>query len=535
MDADKITGVFALDMDAKAERLPDFPAVTFDGSPHPDEVLSYADLVRKGRRLARHMANLGIGRGDTFSIIMRNHPENPIALYAASALGAIMVPVDPRSKGEKLRYQIQNSGSKGVIYSAEFLERMSDVMSGLPDIKTIGIAYKDDFGVPVRPDLPDMADILAGPDEPRFDFSDHRLEDPLMILYSSGTTGDPKGVHMRGDRLVSLPTVAQFVWRYTPEDKLYNGLSLSHANAYVITMLPGLYLAIPSVLSRQFTKTRFWDIVRAHGCTCITNLGGVMMGLYSEPPRPDDGDNPVRLCVSAGTPKTIWEDFEKRFNLKIHEWYATTEGGFAHKPPEAGPIGSFGKPLEGLFEMKVVRDDGSECAPGEIGELVSRNAQGETKVEYHNNREASAEKVRDGWLMTGDMCHRDEEGWFFFDFRKGGGLRRQGDFIMPEYVEKVIAEHPNVNDVCVYGIPAASGAPGESDLVAAIVPALESRHEIESILRHCSSGLERNSIPTYIQVVPEIPKTASEKNLDRLLRDEFDANGPNVYSFDNYQ
>ena len=530
-----MTGIFALDMDAKAEVRPDFPAVTFDSSPHPDEILTYADLVRKGRKLAKHMQTIGIQRGDTLAVLMRNHPENPISLYAASALGAVMVPIDPRSKGEKLRFQIANSQSKGVIFSAEFMPEIEVALSGLPHVKPIGVVYRDDFDAAVNPNLPNMSELFAAPDVPPFNFANHRIQDQLMILYSSGTTGDPKGVHVRGDRMVALANLAQHVWHYTPEDKLYNGLSLSHANAYVLTMLPGLFLTIPAVISRRFTKTRFWDIVRAHGCTCITNLGGVMMGLYSEPQRPDDADNPVRLCVSAGTPKAIWEAFENRFDLKIHEWYATTEGGFAHNPPEAGPVGSLGKPLEGLYEMKVVREDGTECEPHEIGELVSRNVQGETKVEYHGNPEASAAKIRAGWLLTGDMCHRDEEGWFFFDFRKGGGLRRQGDFIIPEYVEKVIAEHPDVDDICVYGVPALSGAPGESDLVAAVVPTIKGLPDIKAIFQQCLNGLERNSVPTFIQVVPEIPKTPSEKNLDRLLREEFGPDKPNVYKFEDFR
>jgi crotonobetaine/carnitine-CoA ligase len=260
----------------------------------------------------------------------------------------------------------------------------------------------------------------------------------------------------------------------------------------------------------------------------------MMMGIYSEQVRPNDGDNPVRKVLSAGTPRGIWEAFEKRFNVKIHEWYGAVEGGFAHKAPEVGPIGSFGKPLEGLMEMKVVREDDTECEPGEIGELISRVVTGETEVDYYGNKEASESKTRGGWLRSGDMVHKDEEGWLYFDFRKGGGLRRQGDFIMPEYVEGVMAEHPDVTDICVYGIKAASGAPGESDLVAAIVPTEGKTPDLKSIFDLCMTGLERNSVPSYIQVVEEIPKTASEKNLDRLLREEFNAEADNVYRFEDY-
>ena len=259
-----------------------------------------------------------------------------------------------------------------------------------------------------------------------------------------------------------------------------------------------------------------------------------MMGIYSEPVKPNDGNNPVRVVLSAGTPMGIWEAFEKRFNIKIHEWYASMEGGFAHNSLEVGPVGSFGKPLEGIMELKVVREDDTMCEPGEIGELICRNIKGETRVEYHGNKEASVAKTRGGWLRSGDMCHRDEDGWFYFDFRKGGGLRRQGDFIIPGYVEVVIVEHPDVDDICVYGVESEFGAPGESDLVATIVPTKDRTPDIKSIFDLCVARLEHNSVPSYIQVVQAIVKSASEKNLNRLLREAFDPESNSVYKFKDY-
>jgi crotonobetaine/carnitine-CoA ligase len=534
MAESKMPGVFAFDMDAKAEELPDFPVLTFDHSPHSDEVFTYSDLVTQGRKLARALEKCGIRRGDTFSVIMRNHPEVVAAMYAASVLGAVMVPIDPRSRGGKLSYQLSDCGSRGVIFAAEFMDSMIEVLTDL-DTKVIGVMYKEYFGVPVSDRFPSLNEILDGPRASGYSPGSHTTTDPFTIIYTSGTTGNPKGVTIRNDRLTAYALLGQLVWGYTPEDKLYTGLSLTHGNAHAVTLTPALMMSVPAVISRKFTKSRIWDICRTHGCTTFSLLGGMMMGIYSEPVRPDDGDNPVQKVISAGTPRPIWEAFEKRFGVNIHEWYATVEGGFAHKPPGEGPIGSFGKPLEGFLEMKVVRDDDSECEPGEIGELISRMLTGETKVEYHGNQEASEAKTRGGWLRSGDMIHQDADGWLYFDFRKGGGLRRQGDFIMPEYVEGAIAELPDVTDVCVYGIPAASGAPGESDLVAAIVQVEGSAFDVRGIFNACIDALERNSVPSYVQVVPEIPKTASQKNLDRLLREEFGPDKDGVYRFEDFK
>jgi crotonobetaine/carnitine-CoA ligase len=357
----------------------------------------------------------------------------------------------------------------------------------------------------------------------------------VEIIYTSGTTGNPKGVVVRGSRLLEFKENAEILWGHTEDDILYTGLSLTHGNAQGVTMIPSLYLSIPSVISRKFTKSRLWDICRKYGCTTFSLLGGMMMGIYSEPPRPDDRDNPVRVVISAGTPRVIWEAFEKRFNVLIHEWYAAMEGGLAHKPPGVGPIGSFGKPVEGLSEMKVVRKDRTECLAGEIGELISRNIGRKTEVEYFGNKEASEQKTRGGWLRSGDMGHRDKQGWFFFDYRKGGGLRRAGDFIMPAHVEAVIAKHPDVNDVCVYGIPASSGAPGERDLVAAVAPVPERDIDPASIYRICAESLENNAIPSFLQVVEEIPKTISEKNLPRVLEQEFSKDAKNFHNMETYR
>jgi acyl-CoA synthetase (AMP-forming)/AMP-acid ligase II len=133
------------------------------------------------------------------------------------------------------------------------------------------------------------------------------------------------------------------------------------------------------------------------------------------------------------------------------------------------------------------------------------------------------------------MVHKDEEGWLFFDYRKeGGGLRRAGDFIIPSYVEKVVGEHPDISEVCVYGIPSASGAPGESDLVAAVAPFPGKKMEPGEIFELAVNGLERNSVPSYLQLVKEIPKSSSEKYLDRLLKEEFSPGAENVYRLEDY-
>jgi len=532
MSVNFVPGLFSDEVAMKCEKMPDFPVITFEnGENQADEIVTYKDLFLNGCKVAKALQLSGIGKGDRFSLVMRNHPEFLYTMFAASMTGAVVVPIDPRSKGSKLSYQISDSNSKGVICTSEFLDDVEKSLFDLPDIKVMGVVYKDGFDRKDNGKYPSLNEVLAGPECGIPDNANRELNTPLEIIYTSGTTGDPKGVVIKAHRMPMFKMLAEFIWQYQSDDKLYTGLSLTHGNAQSVTLVPSIMMGIPSVISRKFTKSRLWDICRKHGCTTFSLLGGMMMGIYSEPRKPNDADNPVRKVLSAGTPRSIWEDFEKRFGVKIHEWYGAVEGGFAHNPPGAGPIGSFGKPIEGVMEMKIIRDDDTECAPGEIGELVVAQKQGKVEVEYLGKKKASEEKTRGGVLRTGDMCHKDENGWLFFDFRKGGGLRRQGDFILPEYVEKALADLADVSDVCVYGIPAESGAPGESDIVAAVVLAPGIKLNTKKIYKELTKTLEKGYIPQFLQVVSDIPKTASEKNLDRVLRDEFRKDAANVYKF----
>jgi crotonobetaine/carnitine-CoA ligase len=150
-------------------------------------------------------------------------------------------------------------------------------------------------------------------------------------------------------------------------------------------------------------------------------------------------------------------------------------------------------------------------------------------VTYYKNPEASASKTAGGWFRSGDIGHKDADGWVFFDFRAGGGIRRNGDFVNPAFVEKVIAEAPGVVDVFVYGVHTSSNAPGEKEVVAAIVTE-NSGFQARQIFDLCREQLESNFVPGYLQLVDEIPKTASEKPQERLLQERFSQDAPGVYA-----
>ncbi|MFH2066117.1 MAG: AMP-binding protein [Pseudomonadota bacterium] len=494
--------------------------------------ITYEDIFVKVNQLSHKLIECGIGKGDRLIILMRNHPEFIYALFAALSVGAVAVPVDPRSRGRKLAFQVNNTQSKGIIIEDDFLENYEEVKPDIKDTSIIGVTYKSHHNIPVNHDYPTMNEIL---DSSQTGLPDGVVEldfnAPAQIIHTSGTTGDPKGVVLKVERYLIYGFMADQLWQYRPDDILYTGLSMTHGNAQSVTVIPALAKGITGVISEQFTKSRIWDICRKYGCTTFSLLGGMMAGIYNEPPKKNDKDNPVRKVISAGTPRAIWTDFETRFNTRIHEWYAAVEGGLAHNPPGFGPVGSFGKPPEGIIEIKIVDENDQEVPPGEKGELISRIVSGNTEVDYYGKKKESLEKTRGGWLRSGDICRKDENGFLYFEFRKGGGLRRQGDFIQPDLIEKILGEHESVSEVCVYGIPAASGAPGESDLVAAIVSYNGKSINFEDIKKTCIAELESNCLPSYFQVVDSIPKTVSEKPLERLLKESFRIDGENVIPF----
>jgi crotonobetaine/carnitine-CoA ligase len=251
----------------RAEQKPDLDVLTFErwslGSPAlPDEVRTYAQLHTNANR---------------FALMMRNHPEFVETLIAASITGCVAVPIDPRTRGERLAYTLRDAGCRGIVTADYCLSALAAVRTGVPDLAWMlalesgeasdapPIATRDGIGslraVLVAP-APTVAVRLASP------------EDPLQIIYTSGTTGDPKGVVFPNARFGAFAFLGALLG-YRPDDRPYTGLSLTHGNAQAVTLGPALYLGLRAVFSRRFTKSKLWDVCRRYGCTTFSMLGGM--------------------------------------------------------------------------------------------------------------------------------------------------------------------------------------------------------------------------------------------------------------------
>jgi crotonobetaine/carnitine-CoA ligase len=508
---------------ARVQTQPELDVLTFE-SEGQTESRTYRQLWENGQRIAQALIDRGMRKGDRFALLLLNHPEFVETMIASAIVGTVFVPIDARARGAKLSFLLKDASCRGVICASYALDGLAEAVGLGAPVEWVYVLGPAE-GSPTRA-LPcrvtPLNQVLSAPvPTPEMPVQVLHPAEPMQVMYTSGTTGDPKGIVVAHQRFGMVSNHGETVFGYRPGDRPYTGLSLTHGNGQFVTLAPSLKMGLRAVISRKFSKSRLWDIIRAHGCTTFSLLGGMITAIYSEPRRADDADNPVRLVISAGMPAAIWEDFAARYGVQILEFYGAVEGGMSINPPGAGPIGSCGRVIPGLLG-KVVDEHGNEVPRGQPGELWFQLADAPfPAVSYLNNPTVSSKKTGGGWLRSGDVVKMDSDGWIFYLHRAGGGIRCNGEFVSPAVIEKTLAEHPLVDDVFVYGIPAASGAPGEKDIVAAVVAKEPSRFDPEALFGSLRGRLEPNMIPTYIQSVSEIPKTASEKPQERFLVDLF--------------
>ena len=341
-------------------------------------------------------------------------------------------------------------------------------------------------------------------------------EDIDSIMYTSGTTGLPKGVIHRHARCYG-GFVLPIMTGYTEQDVVYNTLPLFHIGGQNMVWM-ALVSDTTVAMAERFSASRFWEDVRQHGATFTLFLGAMIPILHKQPPRPNDHDNPLRVALSAAAPRTIWEEFEQRFHVKIVELYSQTEGGFllnADAKAE-GKVGSMGKP-SATFEMKVVDAQDRELPPGAVGELIYKPAGDAALTAYYKNSEATAEKTRGGWMRSGDLAYQDADGYFFFVDRKNDFMRRRGENISSFEVEKIINGHPQVLESAAYAIPSELG---EDEVMVAIV--LQPGAELEPLefIQYCEEHMPYFMIPRYVRVVDAFPKTGTERTMKYQLKSQ---------------
>jgi crotonobetaine/carnitine-CoA ligase len=487
-------------LESQADALGDRPFLHFE-----DRIVSFRDLNRLVNRAANGLAALGVKSGVGVSIMMPNSPEWLFVYFATQKLGAYAVPVNIALKGEGLRHIIDHSDTSVLVCHPDYAEAIQAISDQLPKLKATIVNTSEAPADWQRPaSWRTLAEVMDTADEnPRAQIDAEAISG---LLYTSGTTGAPKGVVSRY-KAANIEGIRLLGGMLQADEVLYTCLPLFHANALFLTTVRALAMGLPMVLSRRFSASRFWDETRRYGVTTFNALGAMIPILMKQPERPNDADNPVRIVFSAACPASVWAEFEKRFAVRIIEGYAAVDGaGFAIVNFGNAPKGSIGKPMT---PVRIVDDDGNDVPVGEPGELLFQvDDATRRKVEYYKNEEASNAKIRDGWLHTGDLVYADAEGSLYFVDRKSDSMRRRGENISSWEVERELNSHPAVLESAVFGVPSELG---EDEVMAVVVLKEGERLTPEELVGYAEQRMAKFMVPRYVEFRDALPKTETHR------------------------
>jgi crotonobetaine/carnitine-CoA ligase len=477
------------------------------------EHITYDQLDERVNRVGNALDAMGIQKDDKTCVMLPNIPEFLYTWWGNAKLGGVTVPLNTALRGEGLAYIINHSDAETLILSERYVPVLEEIRGELKGLKrTIVLGTEGKRAQRRLPGAIDFSDLLTAPaTSPMKEVWSTDLD---SIMYTSGTTGLPKGVIHRHARCYG-GFVLPIMTGYTDQDVVYNTLPLFHIGGQNMVWM-ALVADTKVAMAERFSASRFWDEVRAYGATFTLFLGAMIPILHKQPPQQNDDDNPLRIALSAAAPRTIWDAFERRFKVKIVELYSQTEGGFMinTEAQAENKVGSMGKP-GATFDMKVVDDHDRELPAGEVGELIYKPAGGASLTEYYKNPEATAEKTRGGWIRSGDLAYKDEDGYFFFVDRKSDFMRRRGENISSFEVEKIINGHPSVLESAAYAIPSELG---EDDVMVAIVLQPGAQLAPEDLMQHCEAHMAYFMIPRYVRIVEAFPKTGTERTMKYQLK-----------------
>jgi fatty-acyl-CoA synthase len=488
-----------------ADQRPEHPAVVVDdGSDGSDGSgggieLSYRELAGRVDRMARRLAAAGVGPGDRVAFCGLNRVEQVEALAACARLRAVLLPLNNRLSVGELRFQLVDAAPVMALATDGFAPTL--VEAGGPDLPVLDLDGGDG----------DVA-AIEGP-APADD------ADPLLMVYTSGTTGHPKGaVHTRRSLLFTvLNGVAH--QDLTAADRILTLLPLFHVGGLNIQTLPALHVGATVILQHRFEPGRTLELIARHRPTQTLLVPAVMSALLASPDL-DRTDLSSLRGINSGSsvvPDHLIQGFLDR-GIPVGQVYGTTETGptavVLRYDDGADHIGSCGRPALHT-EVRLVGPDGADAAPGEAGELLVRGPH--LFDHYHGRPDDTAAAFADGWYRTGDVARRDPGGWFRIEDRLGDVLISGGENVYPAEVENVLAEHPGIGAVAVIGRPDERW--GEVP-VAVIEPGPdEAPPTVEELRAWCDDRLARYKQPREVVVVEHLPRTALGKVTKHVLRD----------------
>jgi len=479
-----------------AARFPDRPALRLG-----EHTITYAQFEALTGKAAARMAALGIGVGDRVGLMFPNVFEFPVLFYGALRLGAIAVPMNPLLKGREIAHYAGDSGMK-LLWAHEMVD--DEDLAQAPE------------GVVVQKVDTTLVPSLATDEAAAPAYVDREDLDTAVILYTSGTTGSPKGAELTNGGLnKNLHVVIEDLMDITENDVIVGCLPLFHVFGLTCSLNAGVAAGALLTLIPRFDPQVVLETIERDKATVFQGVPTMYTAMAGVADADPAAVATLRVCCSGGAslPGEVLRAFESKFGAKILEGYGLSETSpvASFNRVEKAKVGSIGTPIPGV-EFKLVGEDGAEVPTGEIGEIAIRGHN--VMKGYWNRPEATAEAIKDGWFHTGDMARADEDGFYFIVDRKKELIIRGGFNVYPREIEEVLYEHPAVREAAVVGLP----HPTHGEEIGAAVSLKPGAEATEDELReYVKARVAPYKYPRVVWFLDDLPKGATGKILKRVI------------------
>lgn len=486
---------------------------------------SYGEFDHSVAAFAGALQGMGVEKGDHVAFLLSNTPHFLISLYATMRLGATAVPINPIYSPDEIAYIVNDSDAKVVVALDALLPLVEKAHKALPAVESYIICETDSATPEKMAQLPGEVKgkvhsftNLIGKSSAYSELAEVTADDNAVILYTSGTTGKPKGAMLTHQNLYSNARDVGEYLQIGADDRVIATLPVFHVFALTVVVNAPLLQGATIVLVPRFNPKEVFEAIKAHKASVFAGVP-TMFNFMNQLPDVDPADfASVRLAVSGGSamPVALLHSFEDKFNVRISEGYGLSE---ASPVTCFNPIdrerkaGSIGTSIINV-ENKVVNELGEEVGVNEVGELAVRGSN--VMKGYYKMPEETAAAIRDGWLYTGDLARVDEEGYFYIVDRKKDMIIVGGYNVYPREVEEVLFAHPAILEAAVVGLP----DPDFGEEVNAYVVLKDSSVTLEDLKAYCAEHLAKYKVPRQIEVLEELPKNTTGKILRRSLKDQ---------------
>jgi crotonobetaine/carnitine-CoA ligase len=468
--------------------------------------ITLRELAARSRAVASELSALGVGKGDPVLTMLGNGPHHCALFLGIALAGALWAPVNPALRGPSLAHVLATIRPRLAYATHEAAARLKE--AGLADDCRVIVCEGGAFR------QADAASRMAADTNPACP------DDVRAVLFTSGTTGPPKGVMVSERMLVASAAGTALACDCADGDVFVMWEPLHHIGGSQILVM-ALARRARLVIVERFSASALWRQVREHGVTKLHYLGGILEILLTAAPRLDDRDHPVRLAFGGGCRPQVWRAFEERFAIPIREVYGMTEASSFTTVNVNGAVGSVGTDVP-WFETSLLDGEGAPVRAGETGEIVVRpRFAGLLTQGYLGNGEATTRLLRGGLLHSGDLGRRDKEGNLYFLGRVTDSLRRRGENVSAWEVETALALNPAIAESAVVGVPAAIG---EHDILCFVSMREGREFDAQALARWCCENLPPHHVPRYFRLMEEFPRTPSQRiRKDLLDRDPANA------------